>query len=76
MRTTISEKGQITVPKQLRERLGLRAGDTLDVIEHEGRLVASKAVAGDPVAEAFGVLSARTSTDEVIRELRGVPDAV
>ncbi len=76
MLSTVSEKGQITVPKQLRERLGIRAGDRLELTEEEGRLVARKAVASDPVAAVYGILDSTQSTDETIRALRGAPDAV
>lgn len=38
--STLTSKGQITVPKAVRERLGLRAGDVLDFrFEADGRLV-------------------------------------
>jgi antitoxin PrlF len=76
MRTTVSEKGQITVPKPLRERLDIRAGDQLELTEERGTLVARKAVASDPVASVYGTLRAQESTDETIRALRGTPDAV
>jgi AbrB family looped-hinge helix DNA binding protein len=76
MLSTVSEKGQITVPKRLRERLGIRPGDQLELIEDAGRLVVTKAVAGDPVDAAYGILSLDTGTDEAIRRLRGRPDAV
>jgi len=76
MLSTVSEKGQITVPKRLRERLGIRAGDRLELTEEEGRLVARKAVASDPVAAVYGILESEQSTDETIRALRGTPDAV
>jgi antitoxin PrlF len=76
VRTTVSEKGQITVPKRLREQLGIRAGDQLELTEDSGRLVARKAVPSDPVASAYGILNTRESTDETIRALRGTPDAV
>jgi len=37
MRTRVSTKGQIVLPGQLRRRLGIRAGDPLDVsVEGEG----------------------------------------
>ncbi|HXR29162.1 MAG TPA: AbrB/MazE/SpoVT family DNA-binding domain-containing protein [Solirubrobacteraceae bacterium] len=76
MRTKVSEKGQITLPKPLRERLGIRPGDHLDVTEEDGRLVASKASTRDPVASVYGILKTPRSTDELMRELRGEPDTV
>ncbi len=76
MRTKISEKGQITVPKSLRDRLGIRPGDELDVIDDGGRLVLSRAMPDDPVAAVYGILDSGRSTDEIIEELRGPVDAV
>jgi antitoxin PrlF len=78
MFSTVSEKGQITVPKRLRERLGIRPGDQLELVEDAGRLVATKAALGrdDPVDAVYGILSLDVSTDEAIRALRGRPDAV
>jgi antitoxin PrlF len=77
MRTKISEKGQITVPKALRDGLGIRPGDELDVIDDGGRLVLSKAMPDDPVAAVYGIHDAEgRSTDEIIEELRGPVDAV
>jgi AbrB family looped-hinge helix DNA binding protein len=76
MRSTVSEKGQITVPKPLRERLGIRAGDQLELTEESGKIVVRKAVAVDPVAGVYGILGTGEYTDETIRALRGTPDAV
>ena len=45
MKTTVSEKGQITIPKRLRDRLGLRPGTILDFEEDRGRLVGRKLAA-------------------------------
>jgi antitoxin PrlF len=76
MKARISEKGQVTVPKPLRDSLDIRPGDELEFREEGGRLIASKALRGDPVASVYGILKAPGSTDELIRELRGEPDAV
>jgi AbrB family looped-hinge helix DNA binding protein len=76
MRTTVSERGQITVPKRLRERLGIRPGDQLELSERDGTLVARKALPADPVIAVFGILRADGDTDATIRQLRGEPDAV
>lgn len=71
MKTTISEKGQITIPKAVRDRLGLRAGQVLEVKEERGRIVLTKRVAEDGFASVVGVLKSGKSTDEMIEELRG-----
>lgn len=76
MHARVSEKGQITVPKPLRERLDIRAGDELELIEQGGRIMITKARPSDPVASVYGVLGVTESTDELIRALRGVPDGV
>jgi antitoxin PrlF len=76
MLSTVSEKGQITVPKRLRERLGIHPGDRLELVEDGGRLVATKTVGGgDPVSAVYGILSLDVSSDEAIRALRGESDA-
>lgn len=71
MKTTISEKGQITIPKPLRVRLGLRKGHVLDVREERGRLVMTKRSSQDPFEKYFGILKLGRRTDEIIEELRG-----
>jgi antitoxin PrlF len=76
MKATVSEKGQVTIPKRLRDRLGIRPGQVLDFEEDEGRLVARKAVARDPVDAVYGILAGIGRTDDLIRELRGEPDAI
>jgi AbrB family looped-hinge helix DNA binding protein len=38
MRTTIDRSGRIVVPKRLREELGLKGGEQLDVSVRDGRL--------------------------------------
>lgn len=37
--TTVSSKGQVVIPKGLRDQLGLRPGDILDVEEVDGALL-------------------------------------
>jgi antitoxin PrlF len=76
MRTVVSEKGQITIPKRLRDRLGIRAGEVLDFEEDHGRLVATKLTTRDAVDELFGVLKGKDKTDTIMRRLRGEPDSV
>lgn len=71
MKTTVSVKGQVTIPKALRDRLGIRAGEILDFEAENGRLVATKRGAHDPFVDAFGVLDLPRGTDAAIDDLRG-----
>jgi AbrB family looped-hinge helix DNA binding protein len=72
MKTTVSEKGQITIPKPLRVRLGIRVGQVLEVKEEEGRLIMSKQLKPqDAIDELYGILKLGRSTDEIMDELRG-----
>lgn len=71
MKSRVSEKGQVTIPKHLRDRLGIRPGAVLDFQEQKGRLVATKVSARDPVDAVYGVLKLNRPTDELLEELRG-----
>ena len=37
-KATITSKGQITLPKEVRNRFGLKTGDSVEFIEEEGRV--------------------------------------
>lgn len=51
---TMTSKGQVTIPKAIRERLGLRAGDRLDFeVARDGRVVVQPVgTEGEPVSLA------------------------
>lgn len=71
MKTVVSEKGQITIPKPLRMRLGLRKGQVLEVRENRGQLIMTKPSPADPFEKYFGILNLGKTTDEILAELRG-----
>jgi antitoxin PrlF len=71
MKARISEKGQVTIPKKLRDQLGIRVGDELDFEAEGGRLVAMKLVEQDPLDAVWGTLELPMSVDAWIDELRG-----
>jgi AbrB family looped-hinge helix DNA binding protein len=75
MKARVSEKGQVTIPKLLRDRLGIRPGEALDFEEEHGRLVATKVIARDPIDAIYGVLTLPAPTDRLLDELRGGPAA-
>jgi antitoxin PrlF len=77
LRSTVSEKGQVTIPKPIRERLGIRAGEVLEFDDEHpgGAVVARKAATRSAVDELYGVLRVPGGTDKLIDRLRGEPDA-
>lgn len=71
MKAKVGERGQVTIPKALRKKLGIRPGASLDFSEREGRLVAVKSDIEDPVGKAFGVLGRPVDSDAFVKKLRG-----
>ena len=71
MKSVVSEKGQVTIPERLRDRLGIRAGEVLDFEEEQGRLVARKASPTDPVDAVYGIVALDRPVAELLAELRG-----
>ena len=53
-RTTVSEKGQITIPKALRETLGIRPGTVPEIAAVKGNLIAQKRESEDPLLKWRG----------------------
>jgi len=55
--STISSKGQVTVPQEIRNRLGLSAGDRLDfVVEGERTVILPGHSSSNPFDKYRGVL--------------------
>lgn len=71
MNAIVADRGQVTIPKKLRVRLGINPRTVLDFEEDHGRLVVTKVVAGDAVSRVVGCLKLGRKTDTIIRELRG-----
>ncbi len=69
MKAIVSEKGQVTIPKKLRDRLGIRPGQRLDFSEKSGCLVAVKASGQDSVDSVYGTVDLGASTDDLLVSL-------
>ena len=68
----ISERGQITIPKALRERFGLNQNVEVEVVPTErGLLIQKQTSAEHPVDRIAGILSGDWDVDEYIEEIRG-----
>jgi antitoxin PrlF len=70
VKAVVAQRGQVTIPKALRDRLGIRPGTTLEFAASNGSLVARKAET-DPVSSVFGCLPKRMDTDKFVRKIRG-----
>jgi AbrB family looped-hinge helix DNA binding protein len=73
IKATLTSKGQITIPHQVRERLGLRTGDRIAFVEGPDGFVLQKCIDETAFDRWQGYLTelAGCTTDEVMMELRG-----
>jgi antitoxin PrlF len=71
MKATVSEKGQVTIPKAIRTRLGIRPGSVLEFEAEGGRLVGRKASQQDGLDQVYGTLKMDEPVDEFIERIRG-----
>jgi AbrB family looped-hinge helix DNA binding protein len=49
----VGERGQVTLPKNLRERIGIHGGDDVVVREEEEKIVIEKPVTREDLAEGY-----------------------
>ena len=72
MEATVAERGQITLPKAVRDALGLTKGTQLNVELDGNRIILRKNV-DDAISRARGrfKLPPGVTSDDVIREVRG-----
>jgi len=72
MEATVAERGQITLPKAVRDALGLTKGTSLKVELDGSRIILRKNV-DDAISRARGKfkLPDGVTTDDIMRELRG-----
>lgn len=71
IRNRSSEKGQVTIPKQLRDQLGIEPGEELDFTDDDGSLVAREVRTRGAVDAVYGILSLPGGTDALVEEFRG-----
>jgi AbrB family looped-hinge helix DNA binding protein len=78
----VTSKGQVTIPKHLRQRTGIGPGADVDFVEKNGEVVVRRTATGrrrGPPADAFadyldrvtGIVHLGMSSDEFMELLRG-----
>ena len=69
----VTSKGQVTIPKKVRDRLGVHPGEDVGFEEKEGVVVITKAVTKSPFDKWMGRLAKLEGqkSDDLVKELRG-----
>ena len=79
---TMSKKGWIVIPKEIRERHGLVPGQEIDILDFGGRIVLVPVSDEDPIEAGYGMLKGgpsmteallRDRAEELEREERDLP---
>lgn len=71
LNVTLAERGQIVIPKEARDALGLKAGSKLQIRLDGNRLVVEKKVALDLSRWVGKAVDDGLTRDEALAELRG-----
>ncbi len=73
MKTIVSEKGQITIPKKVRDKLGITPGTVLEVDTDRGRLIAVKKQVVDVFQKwrGKGKIPGNMNVDDYLKKVRG-----
>jgi len=72
--SVVTERGQITIPKSIRDKAGIMAGTVLIFEYQGGKITVSKDINENPVSSVYGCLkniSPYKTTDEYIHKIRG-----
>jgi AbrB family looped-hinge helix DNA binding protein len=69
----VTSKGQVTIPKEIREKLGVHPGENVGFEERDNLLVISKVVTKSPFDKWVGRLKHLEGqrSDDLVREVRG-----
>ena len=73
MKSIVSERGQVTIPKPLRDSLGLRAGTVVEFQVVKDKLILARAEAVDPLFKWLGTgrLPGGLGVDAYLERIRG-----
>jgi AbrB family looped-hinge helix DNA binding protein len=68
----IGERGQVTIPKELRERFGLLPNMEVEFVADEGGIrIQKRRARKSSVMDVFGILKKSAKTDTYMEEIRG-----
>ena len=67
----VTSKGQVTIPKELRDKIGINPGNYIVIKETETGYTINKYIEDNCLKKYMGILKNETSSDKIIQELRG-----
>jgi antitoxin PrlF len=69
----LTVKGQVTIPKRVRERLGIGPGDDVEFVEDQGTIRLQKRLPASPFHKYRGYLGelAGRDPDDLVEKMRG-----
>jgi len=70
MVSKVSEKGQVTIPKPLRDSLGIETGEELAFEERDGAIIVRRTGRSAPIRRLVGLVRERVDVDEYLADAR------
>ena len=68
----ISKRGQITIPKQIRDRFGIGPNVEVEITPtNDGLLIRKRTALKHPVERVYAILQSNGNTDAYIEKIRG-----
>ena len=67
----VTRRGQVTIPKEIRDRTGIDDGTEVEFHEENGRIVIVKTVTENPFLKWVGYLAQPGDSDKIVRHMRG-----
>ncbi|MBN1552927.1 AbrB/MazE/SpoVT family DNA-binding domain-containing protein [bacterium] len=67
----ITSKGQVTIPKEIREKFGFDPGDEIQFTVLDGRVIVQKKSLRSRLANWVGAINIGTEVDTFVSDLRG-----
>ncbi|MDX1661750.1 MAG: AbrB/MazE/SpoVT family DNA-binding domain-containing protein [Gemmatimonadota bacterium] len=71
MKRKVTTKGQVTIPKALRDRLGIRPGDEVEFEIRDGHATLRRVAERDPIDALVGLIKEPIDVDRYLVESRG-----
>lgn len=66
----VINKGQVTIPKKIREVIGIKPGSGVEFKIHDGKCIVNKVIEKNPFQKWVGYLKINKTTDQIMKDTR------